>query len=265
LIRKDFKRGEGGVMKRANLRLLTVICSIVLLCILSSGCFFGTFQTAETVGAGNVGSTAYVTIPTYAYSDTTMEDIVESMSAGGFFQIGATDNFDIGLFFGTAGIGAQGKLRFTPGGSKSRRSQSGRTRSSGRRSRRSSYNPFDLAAILSVNYDLWNGGLVPKGDLVGSVRLGEYFSLYGGGQMFYASKITDPNIDRQFNRQLFFGLNVRRGEHISPEMDWIPNSLFIEFGYPLDLEKRTFMFGIGIGGANLPVLIGSCLGGLSSD
>lgn len=252
-------------MERTNVKYLYVLCAITVLCLISSGCFFGTFQTAETVGAGNVGSTAYVMVPTYAYSDTTMEAIVESMSAGGFFQIGATDNFDIGLFFGTAGIGAQGKLRFTPGGGSSRRSKSGRTRSLGRRSRKRSYNPFDVAAIVSVNYDLWNGGLVPKGDLVGSLRMGEYFSLYGGGQMFYAPKITDPNLERHFNRQIFLGLNVRRGEHVNPQMDWIPNSLFIEFGYPLDLEQRTFMFGIGIGGANLPVVLGTCLGGLLGD
>lgn len=219
---------------------------LILFVIISNGCFFGTFQTAETLGAGNVGSTAYVTIPTYAYSDTTMEDILESISAGGFFQIGATDNFDVGLFFGTAGIGAQGKLRFTPGGNTSMRT----------------YNPFDAAAIFSLNYDLWHGGLVPKGDLVGSFRFGEYFSLYGGGEIFYAPKLTDIDLTRYVNREIFLGFNVRRGEKTAPELDWIPNSLYIEFGYPLDLEKKTFMFGIGIGGANLPALIGSCLGAI---
>ncbi|MCK4575866.1 hypothetical protein KAU34_05630, partial [candidate division WOR-3 bacterium] len=213
-------------------------------------------------GAGNVGSTAYVMVPTYAFSDSTMEDIAENMSAGGFFQIGATDNFDIGLFLGTAGIGAQGKLRLTPGRRTSKRRKSSRSRSTGRRSKRSSYNPFDAAAIFSVNYNLWRGGLIPKGDLVGSIRFGEYFSIYGGGQIFYAPKITETELINYVNRQLFFGFNVRRGEKVNPAMDWIPSSLYIEFGYPFDLEERAFLFGLGIGGANLPVLFGSCLGAM---
>lgn len=238
-----------------------LVC-FLLLCIFLHGCFFGTFQTAETLGAGNVGSVAYVMVPTYGFSDTTMEDIAENMSAGGFLQIGATDNVDIGLCFSTAGIGAQGKLRFTPGSRTSKRRKSGRTRSTGRRSRKRSYNPFDIAAILSVNYNLWRGGLIPKGDLVGSIRFGEHFSLYGGGEIFYAPKITDKNLINYVNRQLFIGFNVRRSEKVNPEMDWIPSSIYIEFGYPFDLEKKTFMFGLGIGRANLPVLFGSCLGAM---
>ena len=239
-----------------------IIVFLLLLCILLDGCFFGTFQTAETLGAGNVGSTAYVMVPTYAFSDSTMEDIAENMSAGGFFQIGATDNFDIGLFLGTAGIGAQGKLRLTPGRRTSKRRKSSRSRSTGRRSKRSSNNPFDAAAIFSINYNLWRGGLIPKGDLVGSIRFGEYFSIYGGGQIFYAPKITETELINYVNRQLFFGFNVRRGEKVNPAMDWIPSSLYIEFGYPFDLEERAFLFGLGIGGANLPVLFGSCLGAM---
>jgi|GEM_PF-2837216 len=249
-------------MKKIKKRFAIAVGCGVLFVIVSSGCFFGTFQTGETLGAGNVGSTAYVTVPTYAYSDSTMEDILASMSAGGFFQIGATDNFDAGLFFGTAGIGAQAKLRFTPGGKTLKRKSSGRTHSGGRRSAKRSYNPFDAAAIVSLNYDLWHGGLVPKADLVGSFRFGEYFSLYGGGEIFYAPKLTDIELNKFVNREIFMGFNVRRGDNISPGLDWIPNSLFIEFGYPLDVEKKTFMFGIGIGGANLPALIGSCLGAI---
>jgi len=232
----------------------------IMLGVISNGCFFGTFQTAETLGAGNVGSAAYVMLPTYAYSDSTMDDILESLSAGGFFQIGATDNFDIGLCFSTAGIGAQGKLRFTPGTSKS--SRSGRTSSSRRGRRNRSYNRFDAAGILSINYDIWRGGLIPKGDLLSSIRFGEYFSLYGGGQVFYAPKFTDTDLQRELNRQIYMGINVRRGEGTSPEMEWIPSSIFIELGYPLDLEEKAFMFGIGIGGANLPALFGSCLGAM---
>jgi hypothetical protein len=101
---------------------------------------------------------------------------------------------------------------------------------------------------------------VPKADLVGSVRFGQYFAMYGGGQIFYAPKLTDPNLTRHMNSQLFLGFNVRRGESTSPGLEWIPDALFIEFGYPLNLEQRTFMFGIGIGGANLPLVLGSCLG-----
>jgi len=236
----------------------------VFLGIISTGCFFGTFQTAQTLGAGNVGSAAYVMIPTYAYSDTTMEDIVKNMSAGGFFQIGATDNFDVGLYLGTAGLGAQGKLRLTPTRKTSKKTRSGRTRSAGRRSKRRSYNPFDLATLFTINYDFTHGGLIPKGDLIGSFRFGEYFSLYGGGQIFYAPKIGETAINKYVNKQLFVGFNVRRSEKVIPGMDWIPNSLYIEFAYPLDLEKRTFMFGIGIGGANLPALFGSCLGSMGN-
>jgi hypothetical protein len=239
------------------------LCCLFVLCLLSSGCFFGTFQTAETVGAGNVNSTAYVMIPTYAYTDTTMEDFAENMSGGGFFQIGATDNFDVGLFLGTAGIGAQGKLRFTPGStSKSKKTGRTKSRSSSRR-RKTTTNPFHAAGIVSVTYNIWKGGLVPKGDLVASIRFGEYFSLYGGGQVFYAPKMYDSDVTEKYvNRQLFGGFNIQRSEDISKELEWIPTSLFIEFGYPLDLEKKTAMFGIGIGGANLPILLGTCLSGM---
>jgi hypothetical protein len=238
---------------------------LFVLSLLASGCFFGTFQTAETVGAGNVSSTAYVMIPTYAYSDTTMEDFAENMSAGGFFQIGATDRFDVGLFFGTAGIGAQGKLRLTPGSTakEKRTVRKTRTRSSRRKRRKTTVNPFHAAAIVSATYNIWKGGLVPKGDLVASIRFGEYVALYGGGQIFYAPKLYDTDVSAKYvNRQIFAGFNVERGEDISKQLEWIPTALYIEFGYPLDLEKKTAMFGIGIGGANLPILLGTCLSGM---
>ncbi len=249
-------------MKRWGVKYLCYLCCLIVLSALPNGCFFGTFQTAETLGAGNVGSTAYVMIPTYAFSDTTMEDIAENMSAGGFFQIGATDNFDLGLFLGTAGIGAQGKLRLTPGSTLKR--QKGRTSSrSGRRRKKSSYNPFNVAAILSVTYNIWKGGLVPKGDLVASMRFGEFLSIYGGGQIFYAPKMYDTDVTQKYvNRQLFGGFNVQRSETVAQELSWIPTSLYIEFGYPLDLEKKAFMFGFGIGGANLAALFGTCLSGM---
>jgi hypothetical protein len=252
-------------MKVKNARWLFLLSCFPTLLLISSGCFFGTFQTAETVGAGNVSSTAYVMIPTYAYTDTTMEDFAENMSAGGFFQIGATDNFDVGLFLGTAGIGAQGKFRFTPGSTgKSRTSRKTRSSRTSSRRRRTSYaTPFNAAAIVSATYNIWRGGIVPKGDLVASIRFGEYFSLYGGGQIFYAPKMYDTEVTEKYvNRQLFAGFNVQRGEDIAPQLQWIPTSLYIEFGYPLDLEKKTAMFGIGIGGANLPALFGSCLGSM---
>ena len=254
-------------MNIQNVRWLCFLSCLFVLCLLSSGCFFGTFQTAETVGAGNVNSAAYVMIPTYAYTDTTMEDFAENISAGGFFQMGATDHFDIGLLFGTAGIGAQGKLRLTRGStSKTKKTvRKTRTRSSSRRRRKTSVTPFHAAAIVSATYNIWKGGLVPKGDLVASIRFGEYFSLYGGGQIFYAPKIYDTDVTAKYvNRQLFAGFNVRRSEDISKQLEWIPTSLYIEFGYPLDLEKKTAMFGVGIGGANLPVLLGSCLGAMGN-
>lgn len=234
---------------------------LVFILALANGCFFGTFQTAETLGAGNVGSAAYIMIPTYAYSDSTMEDFVETMSPGGFFQIGATDNFDVGLMFSGAGIGAQGKLRLTPGFSSSRRRSSDRRYISRRGSRsRRSYNPFNVAGMFTVNYDLWHGGLIPRGDLIASIRFSEYFSIYGGGQIFYVPNLPDTMLSSKSNRQIFAGLNVRRSEKVTPQMEWIPTSLYVEFAYPLDLEKKTFMFGIGIGGANLAALFGSCLG-----
>lgn len=237
-----------------------------LLGLISNGCFFGTFQTAETLGAGNVGSTAYVMVPTYGLLDTSItgEEFLESVSAGGFFQIGATNNFDVGLILSTAGIGAQGKLRFTPGARKSSRTKSGRTRSSGRRRRRRSSNPFDVATIITVNYNLWTGGLLPKFDLIGSIRFNEFFSLYGGGQLFYIANLDldESQFNTKMNKEVYLGINVRRSEKITPGLDWIPSSLYIEFGYPLDLEERAVLFGIGIGGANLPALFGSCLGAM---
>lgn len=249
-------------MEIRTVRFLWSFSCLFVLCLLAGGCFFGTFQTAETVGAGNVSSTAYVMIPTYAFTDTTMEDFAENLSGGGFFQIGATDNFDIGLFFGTAGIGAQGKLRLTPGSTGSTKKPR-RTRSLPRRRRKTTVTPFHAAAIVSATYNIWKGGLVPKGDLVASIRFSEFFSLYGGGQIFYAPKLYDTDVTARYvNRQLFGGFAVQRSEDISKQLEWIPTALYIEFGYPLDLEKRTAMFGIGIGGANLPILLGTCLSGM---
>ena len=244
---------------------LFIVFIVSFISFISSGCFFGAFQTAETLGAGNVGSAAYIMIPTYAYSDSTFQDIVDNMSVGGFFQIGATDNFDVGLSFGSAGIGASGKLRLTPSHHKSQRPRKTRSSSSRRhRKSHSYYNPFDIAVLGNVNYDLWHGGLVPKADLIGSIRMGEYFSLYGGGEIFYAPKITELKVTKRYvNKQIFLGLNVRRSEQTAPGLEWIPTSLYIEFGYPLDIEKKTFMFGIGIGGANLPALIGGCLSAMN--
>ncbi len=242
-----------------KVKFIRFIFSLVFLGIISHGCFFGTFQTAETLGAGNVGSGAYVVVPTYtskADRDSAFEsgEFLENISGGGFFQIGATDNFDVGLCFSTAGIGAQGKLRFTP----SRRISSSRGRS--RRGHSSSH--FDMATIITINYDFYRGGLLPKFDLLGSMRFNEYFALYGGGQVFYVPDLSDTYLDTEWNKELYLGINVKRGEESTPGMEWIPSSLYIEFGFPLDLERRAIMFGIGIGGADLPFLFGSCLGAM---
>ena len=137
---------------------------LIAVCIApSSGCFYGTFQTAEPLGKGNTELTAYTFAPSYRSQSEREKANEASYAAPGAFglvyQIGVTDGADAGIQFLPYAIGVNGKISL------------GREVLGAR-----------LSTFGSLNYMLGRAQLAPKISLIGGRNFGGV-SLYLGGEL----------------------------------------------------------------------------------
>lgn len=136
--------------------------------ILSTGCFLGTFRSAEPVGAGNIERSLYFNLPLYYSKDyknsaRSLGTFYARPNLGAMVTFGASDEVDFGVKFDLSeGLGSQVKLRFLH------------------------YYPFSAAINGGFAYNFLAEGFSWNFDLLGSVRLSSYTSFYSGLLLHHA-------------------------------------------------------------------------------
>jgi hypothetical protein len=213
---------------------------LILTALQASGCFYGTFQTAEPLGKGNSELTVYTFAPSYTSQKERKKADEDNYAAPGAFglvyQVGVTENADAGLQFLPYALGINGKISL------------GRELFGAR-----------LATFASLNYLLGRAQIAPKISVIGGRDFGGV-SLYTGGELFRGpdweeqlradkkNSISDiPDLRDGTATALFFGARISTG-NAGLENRWIPQAFYFELSVPLDVRYRTVLFGIGMSG-----------------
>lgn len=202
-----------------------------VLSLLLSGCFFGTFQTAQTLEPGGVDAGWYVNYPFY-FDKVSREEAKNRGKAytlpniGGYIGYGTNGSFDVGLRGSLGeGIGPYGKLRLL------------------------NESPFSLGTLFGFGYHPVAQGISLHLDLLVSKRLSRFSSIYTGLEILRmpdyrrgtdAPDIQDVDEFKQFEA-IFFGIKASRkggGRYRN-----LPFGITLEFTFPLT-ENPALIFGV---------------------
>jgi hypothetical protein len=214
---------------------MRVVFIFVFVSLFTTGCFFGTFQTAETLGPGNVTAGWYANLPLYFDKEdkTTSKEkgygAFEKPNVGGYLLYGAGDNVDFGLRGSLGeGVGPVAKIRFI---------------------NEATY-PFSGALMLGLAYHPFAQGISLRSDVLISKRLSPFSSIYFGWTgvrspdyrkvAFFNAKDIE---EFDFFQAIFLGVDLRRKSFEDPRKATLPFGLTMEFAFPLTPYPALF-FGI---------------------
>ncbi len=213
---------------------------------LQEGCFFGTFQTAHTMGPGQVDAGWYLTYPLYFNRQTRQHSLRQGIGSfdsrpnvGGFIEYGASEYLDFGLWGSLGeGIGPFGKFQFLGLGSPVAA-------------------PLDASVWFGFGYHPVVEGITGRVVLVAGKHLSPYSSVsFGwiGVNMPDYRKLDLPydgnfwdhlrNLGPfRFFQALFVGIDISRREDVPPAYQKLPFGMTMEFTLPLVPDPALF-FGI---------------------
>lgn len=216
-------------------RLLALFFIIFIL--LGEGCFFGTFQTADTLGPGEIAAGWYINYPLYFSKQDKIHSKEDSLGAyvtpniGGYLAYGAADFADFGLKASLGeGFGPFGKIKFLD----------------------ESYGLLSGAVLLSMGYHPVAQGISLRSDILFSKKLSPFSSIYFGWtgvrspdyrRVAYEGIEADEIQDFKFFQALFLGVDLRRKSFEDPRLEKFPFGLTMEFTVPLTRYPALF-FGI---------------------
>ena len=212
------------------------LSAVSLLFLLNSGCFLGTFQTAQTVPPGEVNYGFYADMPVYfnksdkdASKDKGLGAFV-TPNVGGYLIYGASPGLNFGLRGSLGeGIGPFAKFRFLD----------------------ESVMPLSGAATFTIGYHPVAQGISLRSDLIFSKMLSSYSSIYFGWTFLRSPdyrklankdiKIEDVQEFKYFH-SLFVGVDLKRRPDENDELGWVPFGLTIELAVPL-VKYPALFFG----------------------
>ena len=216
---------------------MRIISILLFISVFSTGCFFGTFQTAETLGAGNVTAGWYANLPLYFDKSDKEASInagigaYETPNIGGYLLYGAGENIDFGLKGSVGeGIGPVTKIRFL---------------------NELSF-PLSGSLMLGLAYHPFAQGISLRSDLLFSKRLSPFSSIYFGWTGVRSPdyrKVALPQYeakdieDFDFFQAIFLGVDLRRKSFEDPRRKSLPLGMTMEFSIPLTSHPALF-FGI---------------------
>ncbi len=218
----------------------------IFIAALQEGCFFGTFQTAQSLKPGDVDAGWYVSYPLYFNRNVKKRSEEQGIGSydsrpnvGGFIAYGASPSTDFGLWGSLGeGFGPFGKFQFL------------------------GYNrlipsPIDGALWAGFSYHPIVEGIIGKLALIGSSQLSEYSTLYFGWIGVNSPdyrKLSLPSDDNfwtrlrnlgsfKFFHAIFLGIDLYRKETVKEEFRRLPFGISMEFTLPLVTYPALF-FGI---------------------
>ena len=218
---------------------------VTMLLLLTTACYFGTFQGARSIGKNKINAKAYTMYPVYfsAEDKQKAEDNLQDFTgivAAAFIQYGVSRRFDLGVQTTGYSVGIHGKWWAIMRNDKRHRG-------------------LDFAPIIWLNYNLLSEQLDPKMSLVTSIPVYTTNCAYIGYEGMYApnsafmmralSDIQDFSWNkvvayRQYQDALFLGFEARMGRSKSA---WLPAQATVEFSYPLQNTYPMMLLGISFG------------------
>jgi len=225
----------------------TVVKKIVVPTLISSvflsGCFFGTFQSAKTLGKNQGRILTFVNLPNYIHSEDEEktyfeEDILEVTQFGMKGAIGITDKVDLSAaivipFFCGAGV----KYMFYEG----------------------KENLWASSVLIEANYlksiigEEKGSNVYPKLSLLIDKGITDNFTVYTGLSIFTfpRTKSSDNwewNTETKTDGGICLGIKGSRDvkkETTRAAFRWA-RSILIEVGYPINTIHPVWFFGVGI-------------------
>ncbi|RKY97552.1 MAG: hypothetical protein DRQ10_08440 [Candidatus Hydrothermota bacterium] len=200
-----------------------------------SGCFYGSFHTAETVGPGCMQSGWYANFPVYPdvgvfhKSEEVHGGAYVVPNVGGFIEFGAATGLDVGVRGNLGeGISVFSKIQVAKG------AQMGV--------------PLDAAVLGAIGYHPVALGMSGRAELIVSTPLSQYGTLYFGGMLLRSPdyrkvlaitkrlKLSEFRDFRLFPF-VFSGIELREGVIHQK----VPFILTIELGVPLHSYPPLFI------------------------
>jgi hypothetical protein len=219
-------------LKIERLILYLIICNLVIL--KSAYGIWGLSQDLSTKGSGNVGYTGFLTLPLYLNSDARNDAIITGSddkfrTYGGYIQYGITDQFDVGLQGNSSVNSSIGvNLKYRP----------------------AKY----LTTMVGFDYIMNEMMLAPFGVLMTGAELSKNFSVYGGVKAFQWSNMIIEQLPQQ-QKENTFGTVIYAGLHIFRKEGWknqvmssLPTGLYIELGYPVNVDSKCITICLGLDG-----------------
>jgi len=162
--------------------------------VLLNSCFFGTFRTAEPVGAGNVEKSVWFNVPLYYtrdYRENAKKEgtFYPKANLGAMLNFGAAENMDFGVQFDfSMGLGPQVKYRLLH------------------------YEPVSVALGTGFAYNFFAEGFSWNVDLLLSGAISPYTVLYSGLLLHHAPDYRISANEEDFSNisdfRNFFGIAV---------------------------------------------------------
>jgi hypothetical protein len=221
------------------------LLAISVLLLLTTACYFGTFQGARTIGKNKINAKAYTMYPVYFSAEDKQKaenegSGITSIEAAGFVQYGVSPRFDLGIQTTGYSVGIHGKWWAIMRNDKRHRG-------------------LDFAPIFWFNYNLLSEQIDPKMSLVTSIPVYKTNCAYIGYEGMYAPNPTammnafDNPKDfswnkvvaiRRFQDALFLGFEARMGKS---KTAFLPAQATVEFSYPLQNKYPMMLLGISFG------------------
>ncbi|MEO0132440.1 MAG: hypothetical protein ABIK73_05890 [candidate division WOR-3 bacterium] len=216
------------------MKTIRFFCTVILI---TSG-FFNAYgiwaflQEPETQGAGNVNYSGFITLPLYltteARNDALQVDGDRKYKVyGGSIRYGISKDLDFivwGNYSVNSSIGIGLKYRFAK----------------------------HLASSLGLDYILDRMVLAPSGTIVTGIPLSKNFSFYSGFKGFYWQEfyINNGRQENHFDVVLLSGIHIFRhgGFRDLRFLSFLPLGIYLELGYPVNLNEKAFTISLGLDG-----------------
>jgi hypothetical protein len=221
------------------------LLAISVLLLLTTACYFGTFQGARTIGKNKINAKAYTMYPYYfsaedkQKAENNMQDLT-GIEAAAFVQYGVSPRFDLGIQTTGYSVGFHGKWWAIMRNDKKHRG-------------------LDFAPIIWINYNLLSEQIDPKMSLVTSIPVYKTNCAYIGYEGMYApnpgammdalENLRDFSWNkiiaiRKYQDALFLGFEARMGRS---KTAFLPAQATIELSYPLQNKYPMMLLGISFG------------------
>lgn len=208
-----------------------VICNLLIL--KSAYGIWGISQDISTRGSGNVGYTGYLTLPLYITNEARdtaayYKTNTKFQTYGGYIQYGITDQFDVGLHGNSSINSSIGvNLKYRPA--------------------------KNLSTMVGFDYIMNEMMLSPFGVLMSGADITKNFSVYGGVKAFNWSNMIiqeSPQVkENKFGTVLYAGVHIFRKEAWKNQvMSSLPTGLYIELGYPVNIDSKSITMCLGLDG-----------------